>query len=145
MHRRVVSLLAMGALLASFGVLVAPGAAIAEDPPEPVPVPVEPMPAVVAPVLILSPTSGPPGTVISITVPGCTGIVVAAIGTVDAEEALAFAEGPGPTVQLTVPAGTPQGELIVAAGCDVYDEGDVGIAGFTVTAGAVVASPQLTG
>ena len=143
MHRRVVSLLATGALLASLGVLAAPGAAIAEDPPEPVPV--EPMPAEVAVVPVVSPTSGPPGTVISITVPGCTGIVVAAIGLADSEEALAFTEGPGPTVQLTVPAGTPQGEVIVAAGCDVYDEGDVGIAGFTVTAGAVVASPTLTG
>src|SRR6185503_18758623 len=105
MHRRVVSLLATGAVVASLGVLATPGAAIAEDPPAPVP----PEAVVPAATPIVSPTLGPPGTVISITVPGCTGIIVAAIGTADAEEALAFVEGPGPTVQLTVPAGTPQG------------------------------------
>ena len=143
MHRRVVSLLATGALVASLGVLAAPGAAIAEDPPTPVP-----PEAVVPPVEpVLSPTSGPPGTVIAVTVPGCTGIVTAGIGTeVNGEaEIIAFTEGQGPTVQLTVPAGTPQGEVVVIAGCDAYDENDLAAAVFTVTAGAVVSTPQLTG
>jgi hypothetical protein len=82
--------------------------------------------------------------VISVTVPGCTGTVVAAIGTQD-EEIVAFTEGPGPTVRLTVPAATPQGEVIVIAGCDAYDENDLNAAVFTVTAGAVVSTPQFTG
>jgi hypothetical protein len=45
--------------------------------------------------------------------------------------------------------GTPPGEIVVVAGCDVYDENDFvdGVI-FTVTAapaGAVITTPQLTG
>ena len=108
MHRRMVSLVAAGALVTSLGVLVAPGIALAGDPPPPVP------PAVVAteaPVPALNPTSGPPGTSISVTVPG----------------------------------DTPQGEIAVVAGCNVYSEDDLNVAFFTVTAGAVVAQPHVTG
>ena len=142
MHRRMVSLVAAGALVTSLGVLVAPGIALAEDPPPPVP------PAVVAteaPVPTLNPTSGPPGTSISVTVPGCTGIVSAALVNESTEDVVAFKVGAGPTVALTVPGDTPQGEIAVVAGCNVYSEDDLNVAFFTVTAGAVVAQPHVTG
>jgi hypothetical protein len=142
MHRRMVSLVAAGALVTSLGVFVAPGVALAEDPPTPVP------PAAVAaeaPVPVINPTSGPPGTVIAVTVPGCTGIVSAALVSEETEDILGFTAGAGPTINLAVPAATPQGEIAVVAGCDVYEEGDLNFVTFTVTAGAVVAQPHVTG
>jgi len=142
MQRRIVSLLATGALVSSLGVLVAPGVALAEAPP--VPAPPAAVVAPEAPVPVINPTSGPPGTVISVTVPGCEGFVTAALGNQDGE-ILAFEEGPAPTVNLTVPADTPQGEIAVVAGCNVYAETDINGVIFTVTAAAVVAQPHVTG
>ena len=141
MHRRMVSLVAAGALVTSLGVFVAPGVALAEDPP----LPAVPGAAVEAPVPVINPTSGPPGTVIAVTVPGCTGIVSAALVSEETEDILGFTAGAGPTINLTVPAATPQGEIAVVAGCDVYAEGDLNFVTFTVTAGAVVAQPHVTG
>lgn len=142
MHRRIVSLLATGALVTSLGVLVVPGVALAADPPPPATAPV----AQEAPVPVISPTSGPPGTVIAVSVPGCTtGFIAAGLGNLQTEDLVAFEVGAAPTVNLTVPADAAQGQYVVVAGCNIYTEGDVNGAPFTVTAGAVVAQPHVTG
>jgi hypothetical protein len=140
MRHRLFSLLAGGVLLASTGVLVGPGAAVAADPPV-----ATPAQQSTAPVPVISPTSGPPGTVIAVTVPGCTGIVAVAIGQENADQALAVNAGQGPTVNITVPTSAPQGQLLVVAGCDVYTVNDLNATTFTVTAGAVAAAPHVTG
>jgi hypothetical protein len=142
-QRRFATFLALATLLASLGVLVAPVAATAGVPPPPEPVPV---PAVVPPPAepVINPTFGPPGTVIAVTVPGCTGVVTAALGN-ESADVLAFNEGPGPTISLTVPEGTPQGEIVVVAGCDAYTENDFDFTVFTVTAAATVVQPRFTG
>jgi hypothetical protein len=104
--------------------------------------------AAAAAVPVISPTSGPPGTLISVTVPGCTGFVVAAFASVTARtsaDTLASSESPGDHTTLTVPAGTAPGAYIVAAGCDVYNVNGFSIVDFTVSPAAVVAQPHLTG
>src|SRR5438093_11387246 len=127
MFRRIVSVVAMGATVISLGMLVGPGAALAADPPTPTPVA---GPAVAPGVPVISPTSGPPGTVISVTSPGCAGIVSAALAS-QAGDVLAVNESAGDTTSLTVPADTPQGEILVVAGCDVYSENDFNFTTFT--------------
>ncbi|HEX5585942.1 MAG TPA: hypothetical protein VFZ17_01405 [Acidimicrobiia bacterium] len=140
MSRRTIRLFVAGAAVSCLGVLLAPGGAIAG-----VPEPVAPAPPAVldAPVPIISPTSGPPGTVITVTVPGCKGIAEAALTTED--DVLVVNDAEGDTVTLTVPESAPQGEIFVVAGCDVYSENDLNFTTFTVVAGAVVAQPHLTG
>src|SRR5262245_12503081 len=108
MHSRVLSLIATGAVVAGLSAGALSGAAVAEDSPPPPAGPPAPVPDPATP--IISPTSGPPGTVISVTVPGCSGIVAAALGNDDGD-VLAVNEGPGPTITLTVPADAPQGDL----------------------------------
>ena len=98
-----------------------------------------------APVPIISPTSGPPGTTITVTIPGCTGFVSAALVNPDTGDVLDINVSDGDTTTVVVPAGTAQGSYIVAAGCDVYSENDINGTPFTVVAGAVVATPNLTG
>jgi len=144
MFKRRIRLLAVGVSVMGLGVLLAPGLAIAGEA-EPVVPPTPASPAVLeAPVPIISPTSGPPGTVITVTVPGCKGLAVAALYTMDGDP-LVVNDAEGDTVTLTVPESAPQGEIFVIAGCDVYSENDVNLTTFTVTAGAVVVQPHLTG
>jgi hypothetical protein len=100
--------------------------------------------AATVPQPIVSPTSGPPGTVITVTSPGCTGFVTAALGDFDVG-ALVSNSAPGDTTTLVVPAGTPPRSYVVAAGCDVYSVNGLRSVPFTVTPAAVVASPHLTG
>jgi hypothetical protein len=137
MKHRFLTLLTLGAFVAGMAMVAAPGTAIAADPPPAVP-------ATDPAVPVINPTSGPPGTVIAVTVPGCTGTVSAALGSQEGD-VLAINEGPAPTVNLTVPAGTPQGEILVVAGCNVYSENDFNFTTFTVSAAAVVSQPSFTG
>ena len=103
-----------------------------------------PVPGSPVPVPIVSPTSGPPGTTITVTSPGCTGFVTAALGS-NAVGALVSNSAPGDTTTLVVPAGTAPGLYVVAAGCNVYSVNGFNNVDFTVSAAAVVASPHLTG
>ena len=133
-------------ILAATGLALFTTSATAEELPPP-PVPVEPVPAVVAPVPVINPTSGPVGTDISVTVPGCTGFVSAAFATEDGD-ILAFNVSGGDTTHLVVPPEATPGTYVIVAGCDVYTENDVNGVEFTVTpatATAVVATPHVTG
>ena len=103
-----------------------------------------PVPGSTVPVPIVTPTSGPPGTIITVTSPGCTGFVTAALGN-NAVGALVSNSAPGDTTTLVVPADTAPGLYVVAAGCDVYSVNGFNNVDFTVSAAAVVASPHLTG
>ena len=133
-------------ILAATGLALFTTSATAEETPPP-PTPAVPTPAVAAPVPVINPTSGPVGTDISVTVPGCTGFVSAAFATEDSN-ILAFNVSGGDTTHLVVPPEATPGTYVIVAGCDVYTENDVNGVEFTVTpatATAVVATPHVTG
>ncbi|HLM17149.1 MAG TPA: hypothetical protein VK549_04965 [Acidimicrobiia bacterium] len=133
-------------ILAATGLALFTTSASAEETPPP-PTLVEPLPAVPAPLPVVNPTSGPVGTDISVTVPGCTGFVSAAFGSEEGD-ILEFNVSSGDTTHLVVPAEATPGTYVVVAGCDVYTENDINGVEFTVTqspATAVVATPHVTG
>lgn len=143
--RRALAGLAAGILAATGLALFIPAATAAEEPPPPATI--APPPIFTdggAPVPVVNPTSGPPGSTISVTVPGCQGFVSAALGTSDGD-ILVFNASSGDTTQLVIPADTAPGTYFVAAGCDVYTENDVNGVEFTVTPAPVVATPRLSG
>ncbi len=146
--RRPLAGLVAGILAATGLALFTTSATAEEGPPPPaVAEPVPPAPVVAAPLPVVNPTSGPVGTDISVTVPGCTGSVSAAFGT-EGGDILDFEVSGGDTTHLVVPPEATPGTYVILAGCDVYTENDINGVEFTVTPGtasAVVATPHVTG
>ncbi|HEY3670375.1 MAG TPA: hypothetical protein VGN51_05545 [Acidimicrobiia bacterium] len=146
--RRPLAGLAAG-ILAATGLALSTTSATAQEGPPP-PATVAPATeAAEAPLPVVNPTSGPVGTDISVTVPGCEGFVSAAFVNTDGD-LLVFNVSSGDTTHLVVPAEATPGTYVVAAGCDVYTENDVNGVEFTVTptssaASPIVATPHVTG